>query len=160
MTILVSAVVSAVVSAAVAFLYERITADRRLSESLAKAEIVHDREIVLGLGRALLSAKEDYYASDRSVAAQEAFASNLGMKFRPLLNEVSNRMIRKMMMTDGDLWASANNIAYEWIDFGRSWRGEEPWFTMFSHDVEYAGDGIEVLIGGDSDWMPPRKYRW
>jgi hypothetical protein len=158
MTILVTAVVSAVVSAAVAFLYERITADRRLSEALARAEIVHDREIVLSLGRALLSVKEDYHASDQSVVAQEAFASSLGMKFRPLLNEVSNRMIRKMMMLEGDVWTSANAIAYEWTDFGRSWGGEEPWFSMFSHDVDIAREGIEVLIGGDSDWMPPRRY--
>ena len=53
MTVLVAAVVSALVSAGVAYLYERITFDRRLRETLAEAEVTHDREIILGLDRVL-----------------------------------------------------------------------------------------------------------
>jgi len=78
MTIVVTALLSAVVSAIVAFVYDpgsRLTEGcgnhwRRLRSSATARWC-----LVLG---ALLTEKEEWYASNRSVEAQEVFATQLG----------------------------------------------------------------------------------
>lgn len=154
MTILVTAVVSAVVSALVAFLYERLTAERRLGEVLAKQEITHDREMMLEMTRSLMAAKETFPGYTATEADREAYADELAHAWGPLLNELSNRGIRKMM--ENDVWSTANMVAWDWrrVGPGRQMRDRDNWWAEFDNDVELARDGIEAIIGGEADFLP------
>jgi hypothetical protein len=149
MTLLLAAAVSAVVSAGVAYLYERFTLERRLNETLAKAELEYDREVILKLDRVIQDHRSTFWNSNRSDEAKEAFAIGLAHEYRPLFRELSNRMAR--LMLERDLYWPATRLAYDWNDAGIHWRGEEPWFDLFDEDVQLLVEGLEELIGGADD---------
>ena len=149
MTVLVAAVVSALVSAGVAYLYERFTFSRRLGETLAKAEIEHDREIILDLDRVIQDHRDTYWDSVRDDDAKVAFAVGLSQEYRPLFRQISNRMAR--LMYERDLYEMAARLAYDWSHAGAYWGGEEPWFEVFDNEVQFVVESLEELIGGAED---------
>lgn len=147
MTVLVAAVVSAAVAALVTYVRERLTLDRRLDEAVARAEIQHDRAVILDLDRVIQQHREIYWASPRDPSDVAIFAVSLSADFRPLFRQLSNRMMRSMIEKDG-LYFVAAGLAYDWSDAGASWGGDRPWWGVFLGDVQLVVEGIEELIGG------------